>query len=386
MYRPTYLKIDLNKLKNNITAIKKKYPDYKYYFGVVKGNAYGHGYGILKTLVEAGINYFAVSSLDEAMEIRKKDEKTPILVLEPINLMFCPIVIKNNITITLADYDDYLALKDYKDVSKLKIHLKIDTGMNRLGINDKEQIEEIVHNKKIKIEGIYTHYSTSGKLDKNWDRQLEQFKYLTSDIDLNKIKIVHLGRSITLTNHKKQDFENGIRLGIIMYGIDGRTNYGSGIRGKLRNCKNNLTRKINHISKTSNDKVDVQPVVTLFSEIIQVRKCKKGSYLGYGTDYKFINDTYIAIVPFGYFDGASMFDYVYINGKEYRVVGEPCMDMMMIEVDSTVKKGDIVNFIDEENKEITLKEVCDYSGLSAYKVLTGISDRVDRIYIEYQNH
>ncbi len=105
MYRKTFVNIDTTVLENNIKDIKKKYPDYKYYIGVVKNDAYHHGIDVIPSLIEGGINYLAVSSLDEAMEIRAKFEDMPILILEPINLEFIKVVLDNDITITIDNLD-----------------------------------------------------------------------------------------------------------------------------------------------------------------------------------------------------------------------------------------------------------------------------------------
>ena len=379
MYRNTYALIDIDILKSNINNIKKEYPDYIYYIGVVKGNAYGHGDYIVNSLIESGINYLAVSSLEEALSIRKYNQEISILVLEPINIKYLNVCVENNITITLSDYDYYKELINSEYLSKLKIHLKIETGMNRIGLDNKDNINEIVNNKNLNIEGIYTHFATSGYLDKHWDNQLEQFKNLTSDIDLSKIKIVHLGRSNTLTSHKKIPFTNGIRLGIVMYGFNNKISVGTGIKGKIRSYKNKLTRKINNISETTDTNLKVDTAFSLYSEVMQVRKCNKGSFVGYGANYKLDSDSYIATLPIGYFDGVNNFKHVVINNKTYDIVGDICMDMIMVKVDENVKVGDIACLF---GKEISLRKVCNESGLSAYKLVTGISNRVPRVYLE----
>ena len=128
MYRNTYVEINLANIRHNIKTIKEKYK-YKYYIGVIKGNAYGHGMGIVKTLLDAGINFLAVSNLDEALEVRKIDKNIGILCLEPIDTKYMDICEENNISICVNDYDYYLELCKLK--YKLKIHLKIDSGMNR---------------------------------------------------------------------------------------------------------------------------------------------------------------------------------------------------------------------------------------------------------------
>lgn len=379
MYRNTYALIDINVLKNNVKNIKNEYKDYTYYIGVVKGNAYGHGDYIVNSLIEAGINYLAVSSLEEALSIRKYNKEIPILVLEPINTKFLDVCLENNITITINDYEYYLELLTINNYDKLKVHLKIDTGMNRIGLNDINHINEIINNKKINVEGIYSHFATSGYIDKYWDKQLEEFKQLTKNIDLSKIKIVHLGRSSTLTMHKKIPFCNGIRLGIVMYGFDNKINLGLGIKGKIRNYKNNLIRKLNNISDTTNTNIKVDTAFSLYSEVIQVKKCLKGSFVGYGANYILDNDCYVATLSIGYFDGVNNYKHVVINNKKYEIIGDICMDMLMVKVDENVKKGDIACLF---GKELPLKTVCRESGNSAYKLLTSISNRVPRVYLE----
>ena len=378
MYRNTYALIDLDKLSNNIKNIKKEYSDYKYYIGVVKGNAYGHGFYIVNTLIESGVNYLAVSSLEEALSVRKYNKEIPVLVLEPIDIKYMDVVIDNNIIITLCDYEYYKELVKLDTIDKLKVHLKIDSGMNRLGLNIKEEIEEIVNNNKICIEGIYTHFATNGIIDKHWDNQLENFIYLTSGIDLSKIEIVHLGRSITLTSHKKISFSNGIRLGIVMYGFNNKINISTSLKGKILSYKNKLIKKINKISTTEITNLNVGCAFSLYSEVMQIKKCKKGSFVGYGASYKLDSDSYIATVPIGYYDGVNNFKHVVINNKIYEIIGQTCMDMISIKVDKDVKIKDRVCLIGE----CPIKKVCNESGISSYKILTGISNRVPRIYIK----
>ena len=241
MYRNTYVEIDTDIISSNVRNIIKKYNDYKYYIGVVKCNAYGHGSFISKTLIENGINYLAVSSLEEAIDIRKYVD-TPILCLEPINLEYIDDCIKSNVAITISNYDYYKELID-KNVKNLKVHLKLNTGMNRLGLSKTEEVTEIyndlIENENIKLEGIYTHLSTTGITDKIYDNQISRFQELTKDIDLNKIEIVHIGKSSTLEYHPKISFSNGIRLGAIMYGIKQPSIDYSGLKGYIRKIKHN---------------------------------------------------------------------------------------------------------------------------------------------------
>ena len=160
MFRKTYLEIDLDALKYNIAEITGKYGGYKYYFGVVKANAYGVGIHAVNAMVKAGINYIAVSSLEEALSVREINKKIPVLVLEPICFDSLEIAAKNNITVTVdnRDYFDKMCESDLK----IRFHIKVDCGMNRFGLTDKNDVKHIVNhaNSSVVLEGIFTQLSS----------------------------------------------------------------------------------------------------------------------------------------------------------------------------------------------------------------------------------
>jgi len=383
MYRNTYVEIDTDIISSNVQNILKKYNDYKYYIGVVKGNAYGHGGYISKTLVENGINYLAVSSLEEALDIRKYVD-VPILCLEPISLDYIEECIKNNITITVSNYNYFKELIE-ADYPNLKIHLKLNTGMNRLGLNSIDEITEIyntlIESKNMKLEGIYTHIATSGITDKLYDEQISRFKELTKNIDLNKIEIIHIGRSSTLEYHPKIEFASAIRLGAIMYGIKQPSINYSGVKGCIRKYKHDYLIKKYNISKTykSNDLL-VDVAFKLKSEVIEVRKISKGSFVGYGARFEALKDTYIAVLPVGYSDGLDL-KYtnmnILINDTKYKIVGPINMGMITVEVDESVKVGDIATIIDGN-----VKEIAHHTGVTPYVVMTAINKNVPRVYLK----
>ena len=240
MYRKTFVEVNIDHLKDNVSNIIKKYNDYKYYIAMVKSNAYGHGLYIVNDLIDSGINYFAVSSLEEAIEIRKYNKDIPVLCVEPIEIDSVDAAIKNNITLTIISYD-YLKRLINKNKSSMKVHIKIDTGMNRLGISDKDEFNKVVSliskNSNIYLEGLFTHFATPGINDIYFDSQLNNFKDITSDIDLNKIPIVHLSSSFILLAHPKIEFANGVRFGTILYGYDISPH-------KLSNSPKDILRKI----------------------------------------------------------------------------------------------------------------------------------------------
>lgn len=384
MYRRTYLEVDCENLKNNIINIKENYPGYDYYFGVVKANAYGHGGYIINSLIEGGINYLAVSSLEEAIKLREFNTEIPILILEPIHLEYLDKCIKYNITISVSNMEYFKELLTIQLPSKLKVHIKLDTGMSRLGIKTSEDLNEMINklpnNPSLFLEGIYTHFATSGINDKHWDDQLENFKKITKDIDLSTIPIVHMGRSLTLVNHPKIPFCNGTRLGIAMYGMSQSMPQGKGFKAFLRNIRNKHNRKKLHISATTTtNNLNLKTAISLYSEVIDLRTISKNDFVGYGALFTADKNMIIATLPIGYADGIPKnIKHVCINNKIYNVVGEVCMDMICVVVDESVKLYDKVTIIGGD--KLPVKKVANECGISAYSLFTGITSRVPRVY------
>lgn len=347
MMRQTYELINLKALENNIKTIVNSSKEYKYHIAVVKANCYGLGIKCVKNILLGGANYLAVSSLDEALKVRKITN-TRILVLEPIDTKYISIANKNNITLTISSLEYLNKVKN----KSFTCHLKINTGMNRLGIGTKEELNEIykiINESNIKIEGIYTHIykSTDSTLTEN---QFKRFENITSDIDLSKIEIVHIPNSDTITNYKKKDYVNGCRMGIIMYGF--------------------------------NNKLKLESVFTLKSKIIEIKHIKKGETVGYDGKYKANKDEFIAVVPIGYADGIIRKNtgrYVYINDKKYKIVGNICMDMLFVLIDDTINVNNEVLII-KDNTHID--EIAEHLDTINYEVMCDVSSRVDRKYIK----
>ena len=377
MYRKTYVKIDEEALTENIKEIISKYNDYKYYFGVVKANAYGHGDYIVNDLIKGGVNYLAVSSLEEAISIRKYNKDIPILCLEPIDIEYIKEIQDNNVTITIESLDYVENLPNIN--KKLKVHLKLDTGMNRLGINNKEELTKAIallkENKNIVLEGIYTHIATSGINDVYYDKQIAKLKDLIKDIDLKQIPIIHISRSMTLVNHPKLEFANGVRLGICMYGFNNSIPTPTGLRKVRRNLR---LKKMGISESILTNNLNLKTAFTLYTEVMSLRKVKEGSFVGYGANYIAKEDIIVATLPIGYHDGMNdKMKYVSINNKKYEIIGDICMDMTMVKVDDTIKLHDKVEIF---GKNISIREAARNMNTNAYHILTSISTRVPRVY------
>jgi alanine racemase len=378
MYRKTFIEVNSENLKYNVKTLVQNFPNYKYYFGVVKGNVYGHGYQAIKPLVEAGINYFAVSSLEEAIEVRKVSAEIPILCLQPIHIDDISEAQKYNITITISNFEYFKQLVSSNISGPLKVHLKINTGFNRLGVSHKEEVLEIVNTlnagSSIILEGIFSHFATTGIYDSHWDDQLLKFKELTSLINLNDIPIVHFGRSLTLLTHSKIDFCNGVRIGVVMYGYNHSPKSGAGFKSWLRSFK----KKRVDIEKYNSSVF--KPSLSFYSEIIEIRSVQKGQFVGYGASFKAEENCIIGFLPAGYADGFSKKNVggdVAINGIRYKIIAVD-MGIITVLIDESVKVYDKVELIGEN---ITAIEVSRRNNTNAYEMLCLLKDNIPRLLI-----
>lgn len=353
MYRNTYVQIDLQNIKENVQKIIKKYSNYKYYFGVVKADCYGHDdVKTVKAIIDGGCNYLCVATLEEALEIRKKIEDIPILCLGVILKDYIDICKTENITVTIPSLEYVKKLKN-ENIENLKVHIKINTGMNRLGIKESEELKEvykILEKKKANIEGIYTHiYEANNK--QKYDIQIEKFEELLENIPKERIPIIHTSASEAMSNYNKIDDVNGCRLGIIMYGF------------------------------TENKELNLKSTFSLKSQVIQINNLKPGETVGYNGKYIAKENEKIAVVSIGYADGILRKNTgrtVFINEKEYKIVGNICMDMLFVKIDDTVKLYDTVEIL----KDIEhIESVAKYLDTIPYEVMCSIGKRVPRKYI-----
>lgn len=381
MYKKTYVEVNLDNIKNNVKTIITKYNKYKYRIGMVKSYAYGHGMYIVNSLIESGINYLAVSSLDEALCIREYNKNIPVLITEIIDEDLIDTALSNNITLTIDNIEYLKKLKD----KKCKVHIKLNTGMNRLGVSTKEDFNRIYdyieNNDNILLEGIYTHFATPGINDIYYDLQIKRFKEITNDIDLKKIPIVHLSSSFMLLNHPKIDFENGFRIGTIMYGYDiTLSEYGESFKEKLKKFRDDMYIKKNHISPVIRGvKINLKPALKIKTNIMEIREVKKGEILGYG-NHVLKQDTKIAVLPIGYESGIGTNTngrYVLINKKKYEVLSPICMCMMFVKIDDSVKSSDEVTILGDD---LTLGYFSRLNNKGIQETLSTIDKSMKRIY------
>ena len=359
-YRDTWAEIDLDAIAYNVKQIKKLHPT-KEIFAVVKANGYGHGDAeVSKVAIEAGVSCLAVSGLDEALRLRQSGIEVPILVLGMTRLKDVSLAAENNISLTAHDEVWINHLVSLPLEKKIKVHLKIDSGMHRLGLMDANQIQTNFNLLKtapmVEVEGIFTHMATADCDKEYLDYQIQNFKHLISNLDLSGVKYVHLENTATLLQ-KEFDFDHAIRLGIGLYGVNPDAEF---------------------------IPIDfaLKPALKLLSNLVQVKQIKKGDKVGYGSTYEAKNDEWIGVVPIGYADGwirSHQGRCVIVEGYECEIVGRVCMDQMMIRLPKKFPMGTKVTLIgDGMPVERVAKEI----GTISYEILCLISDRVPRVYTQ----
>ena len=367
--RPTKLKVNLDTLLENYNK-SRDLNKQKIIIAVVKADSYGLGARVIADyLYKNGVRHFATATLEEALELKDVIFDSMVLVLGVTNPQNVKYAVENNVSLTCPS-KEWLekCLEEMESIKgKLKIHVKIDTGMGRIGISDKEEllsIDNLLTSEKIDFEGIFSHYSNADGSDNNYDDH--QTKKFDDSIKLfkNKPKYIHIGNSASTVKYSdRKDQYNMTRLGISLYGC-----YPSENIEKL-------------------DKIELDPVVSLVSKITHVKKISKGEKVGYGVSYEAKQDEYIATVPIGYADGilrrAQGFK-IKVGTEDCEIVGRVCMDQLMVRCSENTKVGDDVLFFGENNgQKISVDDFATYQDTISYEILCCINKRVPRIY--YKN-
>lgn len=354
--RTTIMEVNIKKFNENIDKIKK-YVGNKKIMPVIKANAYGT-YINKRLDVVNRFDIVAVAFVDEGVELRKIGYKKEIFVLNQPDVSEIPRILKYDITIGLSSEE---FLKNVLNLdSKIKVHLEIETGMNRTGISlDKlgELIANIKSAENILVEGVYTHLSSADYDREYTNKQLDKFKYAAQIIKkhFNSIKYIHSSASNGLLNYD-DGVSNLVRPGMLMYGYE--------------------------TFKGQSKKLNTEPICTLKTKILFIKELSKGESISYSRKFIVEDNTKIATIPIGYADGfrRDLFNKaeVVINGKKARVVGAICMDSCMIDV-TNIKDVNIgTDVYIWDNKIITLDDIADKCNTINYEILSTISYRVPR--------
>ena len=361
LLRPTYVEIDLDIIRHNINEIRKIINKKTKLGAVVKSNAYGHGaIEVARILEEEKVDYICVAGLNEAMELRNNDIRLPILVMgyTPDNCL--DIAIENNITLTIFSNEQVKLLSNIatKLNKKANIHLKVDTGFNRLGFkidnNLPSTIEEIYNLENINIEGIFSHLALK---DSESDyEQFNKFNNLLEKIKHLDIPIKHICDSIGMAAYK--DFHmDMVRVGASLYGYNSRKSI-----------------------------MDLKPAMTFKSKFAQIKNIKKGEGISYDYSYIADKDMKIGTVLCGYSDGIprslSNKGYVYINGKKANILGKICMDQCIVDLTDIKDASMYSEVIFYGNGGPNLVDIANLAHTNKNELLSIVSRRVARVYIK----
>ena len=360
--RPTYLEINLPQLRKNIEAIRSQVASAKV-MTMVKANAYGHGLEGVASFIEPHVDSFGVAILEEGIQLRELGIKKPILVAGGTLPEQIPAFIEYDLTLTASSID-LLASADAMAESakkKLVVHLKIDTGMERVGVHYYEAepfLEQSLKYKNIEIEGIYTHLANAESRDLIHTRQqLERFNEVLQFYEKRGLPtpIRHMANSAAILQFP-ESYLDMVRPGLMFYGV-----YPVGV------------------SYT----VDIAPALTWRSRVAYSKITRPGHPVSYGSLWQAEVRTRIVTIPCGYADGyfrrMTNQAQVMVNGRKYPQVGRICMDQFMVDVgEDAAQVGDDVVLLGED---ITAYDLAEWSGTNEYEVLTNISARVPRLYL-----
>ncbi len=369
--RLTRAEIDLRALRHNVNAVRGHIPEKVKIMGLVKANAYGHGIvRIARELVACGVDYLGVGFLEEGIVLRQSGISCPILVLGGV-LGSGSEFLRHDLEITVASVE--IARRMDEEAGrpggeKARVHLKVDTGMERIGVRAENAlpfIKQAVGLKNLEVIGLYSHFATSDEKDKTFALdQLRRFTLLLDRIRAEKIEIplVHMANSGAILDLPQSCFSM-VRPGIILYGI--------------------------YPSRQPSGAIPLQPVASLHSAVVYTKEVEAGTSISYGRRYVTPRRTRIATIPIGYGDGYNRLltnsGEALIGGRRYPVAGTVCMDQTMLDLgpDSEVRVGDEVVLLGRDGAEsISAWDIAEKIGTIPYEVFTGITDRVPRVYVD----
>jgi len=369
--RRTRAEIDLNALESNINLIRDLLGKKIELSAVVKGNAYGHGIvGISKKLEKLDIASLCVAYTDEGIVLREAGIKTPIILIAPFWEKNLKDILAFDLTPTIYDFKSLNELNSYaqKENRSINIHLKIDSGMNRLGFkpeNSDKLLESLSKAKAINIIGISSHFCDSDNPNQKLTKeQLKLFSkcasYISKSLKTDSIK--HIANSAAVASSENY-YLDMVRPGLSLYGYTMSKN-----------------KKING---------SLKKVLSLKSWISMTKTVKEGEFVGYNKMFLADKEYKIGIIPIGYADGYlkryKELGYVLIKGRKSKILGSICMDMIFCDLSniSEAKQGDEVTLIGEDGRyEINALDYAKACDTIPYEILTSISDRVPRIFID----
>ena len=368
--RPTWADINLSHLASNVREFRKFLPDTVKLLAVVKADAYGHGAcEVAEVALQEGASMLGVASLEEGAALRQKGIKSPILILGCTDPRQNLSLLEMQLTPTVFSWEAASSFSQQAQArgKRAAIHVKIDTGMGRLGLADPRNtidfLERVAALPGIILEGVYTHFAAADEKDKNFTRhQLRLFNSILNACKERGIEVPlkHAANSAAALELPETHLDM-VRIGIGLYGC--------------------------YPSREMNNQIKLLPVMSLKSRIIFLKKVSAGTPVSYGRTYFAPDDTTIATVPLGYGDGYNRLlsnkGFMLVQGRRVPIVGRVCMDHTMLDVGkiSFVQEGDeVVAFGRQGHGELNVEEIAGQLGTISYEVLCNIGSRVPRVY------
>lgn len=363
--------VNLDAIKHNYYQIRNHIPRHTEIMAIIKADAYGHGaLEVAELLQKEGVSRFAVAIAGEGEQLRRNGITLPILVLGYTPKADIKVLIENDLTQTVFSYEMAKELSDEagKIGKTVNVHIKVDTGMGRIGFlscpESIEEVQKIATLPHINMEGIFTHFSTADEEDVTYTKHqwdiFEGFLKELSEVGI-ELPVIHAANSAAIMCHPYTHL-NLVRPGIILYGY-----YPSPyLQGKV---------------------LDLMPAMSLKTQVVNIKEIPEGHYIGYGRKYCTHQKTKIATIPVGYADGYSRrlgnVGRVLIRGQYAPIVGNICMDQFMVDV-TNIKdikiEDEVVLFGEQKGKKITVEEIADIVGTINYEIICMIGKRVPRVY------
>jgi alanine racemase len=368
--RPTLVEVDLNRLTANFYAIKEKVAPAKV-MPILKANAYGHGLVEVARLMESlGADYLGVAVVEEGIFLREQGIQMPILVLGGILGNQVPHFLKYELSITASSIEKLWQIDEVAEQLGVtaKVHLKIDTGMERIGVHyysAESLLETSVQCKYIDVEGIFSHFANSESGDLSYAKlQLERFHevlHFYDKHDLPSPHLRHMANSGAILQFPESYFDI-VRPGLLLYGV--------------------------YPDLETEKSIDVSPALSWKSRVVYFKVIKPGHPVGYDSTWETDHMVRAVTIPVGYGDGyfRSMSDQaqVIIRGKKYPVVGRISMDQIVVNIewDSAYNDDEVILIGEMDGERITPEDLAHWAGTIPYEILTNINTRVPRVYVK----
>lgn len=351
---------NLKKIKQTVAGNHGRAPQV---MAVVKANAYGHGLMGVSSALSSEVSYLGVSSLYEVLELRENGILSPVFLFGRLFGRELATAIKNNVTLSVSSFEEAAEISEVSEsmVQKTPVHIKVDTGMGRLGIPASEavaEIEKINELPGLYLEGLFTHFPSSEKADGFAEKQLSIFNQIARELEERNVKFrfFHAANSagnLRITDHEMRNL-NLMRPGLGLYGIGSK---------------------------------ELEPVLSLKTKIILVKKIKAGESVGYGRSFVAEKPSTIATLPVGYSHGYSWHlsnkSWVLYKGKRYPLAGRVSMDFICVDLgNENAKAGEEVTLLGEDgNEKISAEDLADWAGTIPYEIVTRLSSRLPRVYL-----